>query len=638
MSLPASLDLPLFRLIIKSVVMIVTIHIVMWHGVSNAQTLSDAITAPSGRVIVQWRNKQSSSLRTDRIPKASSLTAVQLRHQQTISDNLEVLETADALSSEDFARLLQRLNADPSIQYAAPDLHRQRHAVTSDPLLYEQWYLLSTQPAATRSDAAWDLTQGSSSTIIAVLDTGIRFDHPDIGATVSGGKALPGYDFISNAAVANDGTGRDADASDPGDWVTTGDQAQSIFADCEASNSSWHGTRVAGLVGALTNNGQGVAGAAWNARVLPIRVLGKCGGFDSDIIAGMRWAAGLPVSGVPTNATPATIINMSLGSEGQCTAAYQAAIDEIVAAGVLVVASAGNDGGVVDAPANCAGVLGVAGLRHAGSKVGFSNLGPEIGISAPAGNCVNVGVGQPCLFAIAVATNSGTTTPAASTYTDRINYNIGTSFSAPMVAAGAALMRSVNAALSPSQMITLLQSSATAFPADGSLPACHVPASADDVQTTQCNCTTNTCGAGMLNSGAAVAAALLPSPVVNVTGEPAIGTTLSASAASSFASNERALAAYEWSVIAVSGSTPQLLSPTQAQTMITITGAGQFTLRLTVTDDHGAQASRDIEIHTPVMTVAATTQATGSGGGACGWELLVIVLTAATRWGKRRAS
>jgi hypothetical protein len=144
----------------------------------------------------------------------------------------------------------------------------------------------------------------------------------------------------------------------------------------------------------------------------------------------------------------------------------------------------------------------------------------------------------------------------------------------------------------------------------------------------------------MLNSGAAVTAALLPYPVMNVTGEPAVGTSLSASAAGSFASNDRALAAYEWSVIAVSGSTPQLLSPTQAQTLITITGAGQFTLRLTVTDDHGAQASKAIEIHTPVTTVAATTQtpSSGGGGGAFGWELLVIALTAAVRRADRRAS
>jgi hypothetical protein len=144
----------------------------------------------------------------------------------------------------------------------------------------------------------------------------------------------------------------------------------------------------------------------------------------------------------------------------------------------------------------------------------------------------------------------------------------------------------------------------------------------------------------MLNSGAAVAAAQLPYPVVNVTGEPAVGTSLSASAARSFASNNRALAAYEWSVIAVSGSTPQLLSPTQAQTLITIASAGQFTLRLTVTDDHGAQASQDIEIHTPVMTVAATTQArsSGGGGGAFGWELLILALTAAIRRADRRAS
>ena len=470
----------------RSVAVVVAIQFVAWHGPAFAQTTGNAAAtnANTHRLIVRWSDRTAGS-RTARIRKASSLASIELQHRQSITDDLEVLEIAGDIDAADFSRLLQRLNADASVEYAAPDLRRQRHAVTSDPLLYEQWYLLSTQPAGTRIDAAWDLTQSSSATVIAVLDTGVRFDHPDLGAVQSGGdqsgdhqaggKMLAGYDFISNATVANDGNARDADAADPGDWVTEDELSQAIFTDCKATSSSWHGTRVAGLIGALTNNGMGVAGAAWNARVLPVRVLGKCGGFDSDIIAGMRWAAGLPVSGVPLNPTPATVINLSLGSEGLCTAAYQAAVDEITAAGVLIVASAGNAGGPVDAPANCAGVLGVAGLRHAGTKVGFSNLGPEIGISAPGGNCVNTGFGQPCLFAIAVATNSGTTTPAAATYSDRINYNIGTSFSAPMVAAGAALMRSVNSLLSPPQLIALLQSSANAFPTDNSVAACHAP-------------------------------------------------------------------------------------------------------------------------------------------------------------------
>ena len=274
-----------------------------------------------------------------------------------------------------------------------------------------------------------------------------------------------------------------------------------------------------------------------------MRVLGKCGGFDSDIIDAMRWAAGLSVAGVPSNPNPAQVINLSLGGDGLCTAAYQAVATEITARGVLIVASAGNDGGPVSAPANCVGVLGVAGLRHIGTKVGFSNLGPELSIGAPGGNCVNTGPGQPCLFSIVAATNTGTTTPAAAAYTDRLNFNVGTSFSAPQAAAAAALMRTINSRLAPSQVITLLKQTATAFPVNGSasIPNCHVPVNADDLQTSECNCTTQTCGAGMLDSGAAVSAAQRPFAILLRTGTVASGETLSLDASTSFASNGRSL-------------------------------------------------------------------------------------------------
>ena len=143
----------------------------------------------------------------------------------------------------------------------------------------------------------------------------------------AGGNLLPGYDMISDIAAANDGDGRDPDASDPGDWVTEAEisMAGGPFHDARqaAEDSSWHGTQVAGLIAALTDNGIGMASVARSVRILPVRVLGKCGGFDSDIIAGMRWAAGLAVPGVPANANPAKVINLSLGSEGPCSAAYQ---------------------------------------------------------------------------------------------------------------------------------------------------------------------------------------------------------------------------------------------------------------------------------------------------------------------------
>ena len=210
---------------------------------------------------------------------------------------------------------------------------------------------------------------------------------------------LPGYDFVANVLAANDGDGRDANASDPGDWVTPAEASAGNFGGCTAGDSSWHGTRVAGIVAARTNNLEGIAGTTWSPWILPVRALGKCGGLDSDILTAMLWAAGIPVSGAPDNPYPAKVMNLSLGSLGPCNPAYRDVVSQIVARGVLVVVSAGNEGGPVDAPANCPGVAAVAGLRHVGTKVGYSSLGPEIAVSAPAGNCVNT-AGGPCLFSI----------------------------------------------------------------------------------------------------------------------------------------------------------------------------------------------------------------------------------------------
>jgi serine protease len=221
-----------------------------------------------------------------------------------------------------------------------------------------QWYLrhpTGEVQSAIDVETAWNYTTGNSGMVVAVIDTGVRFDHPDLLRVAAGGNLLPGYDMISDVDTANDGDGRDADASDPGDWVTLDDvrKVGGPFEDCSdaAENSSWHGTQISGLIGALTNNGRGMAGVGPNIRVLPVRTLGKCGGFDSDIIAGMRWAAGLPVAGVPVNPTPARVLNLSLGGDGACEAAYRDALAEITARGAAIVAAAGNSAGhAVSAP------------------------------------------------------------------------------------------------------------------------------------------------------------------------------------------------------------------------------------------------------------------------------------------------
>ncbi len=445
-----------------------------------------------------------------------------VQSSRALGGNMHMMRIAPLTNNETVAETLARLRADGEVEFAEVDRRVYPHALSSDPLAAGQWYLQSSQPAAVNANAAWDITTGSKGVVVAVIDTGVRFEHPDLGRASAGGKFLPGYDFVSpNSAsaftTANDGNGRDADPSDPGDWVVDADGCE----DVPNSNSSWHGTRVSRIIGARTNNATGVAGLMWDGYILPVRVLGKCGGFNSDVLAGIRWAAGLSVPGVPANPYPAQVINVSLGGEGACDSASAQVISEVSSAGALVVVSAGNEGGPVDSPANCAGAMGVVGLRQAGTKVGFSSLGPQIAIGAPGGNCVNVD-GGPCLFSIDTTSNSGSTTPGTSTYTNQVNINVGTSFSSPIVSGIAGLMLAVNGNLKSRQLIERMQAGASKpFPtASENAESAGVPrpAGASDIQATECICTTTTCGAGMANALGAVNEALRPIAAIQSAG------------------------------------------------------------------------------------------------------------------------
>ena len=263
---------------------------------------------------------------------------------------------------------------------------------------------------------------------------------------------------------------------------------------------------MAGIIGAATNNGQGIASVGRNVMVLPVRVLGRCGGFDSDIIAAMRWAGGVSADPV-FNAHPARVINLSLGSTGSCNASYRAVMTELTAAGVTVVAAAGNDTGqAVLVPANCPGVIAVAGVRHAGSKVGYSNIGPEVALAAPAGNCVNLS--GACLYPLLTTHNTGTTSPGANSYSDSFDPTLGTSFASPIVAGVVGLMLSVDPTLTAAGIRTALRATARAFPSSGPDPAVKACRRPDGVDQLECYCTTSTCGAGLLDANAAVTAAL----------------------------------------------------------------------------------------------------------------------------------
>jgi serine protease len=541
-----------------------------------------------------------------------------MRESRQIVDRMHVIRVEPATADETVVATVERLTADPDVEYAVPDERRYIHAVPNDSLYATggQWYLQadSTTPAAVNAQAAWDITTGDPNLVIADLDTGVRFDHPDLLAAANSGRLLPGYDFIGNTPTANDGGGRDADASDPGDWVATTDKS------CDTQISSWHGTRTAGILGALTNNAHGVAGITWKSKILPVRVLGKCGGFDSDILAGMMWAAGQPVSGVPNNPNPARIINMSLGSKTACPSSYSDVITQLTAMGVLVVVSAGNEGATVDSPANCPGVAAIAGIRHAGTKVGFSSLGPEVTLSAPAGNCISTANGQPCVYSIQTTTNSGTSTPVANddSYTGTTilpvdqpkGPNLGTSFSAPIVSGIAGLMLSANSNLNACQLVSRLKEGSVPFPQTSAgeavqPPVCHPPTSSSDLESVECICTLDgkTCGAGMANAFGAVKAALRPIAAVAVTQ----GQTVTLSAQNSAAATGHSISSYQWASTGKQAIT--LSNATSATATATPPSCGYGTVRVTVTDDGGGVDTADVVLSPTTTTSIAPTNA-----------------------------
>lgn len=541
--------------------------------------------------------------------------------------------------------LAERLAREGDVEFAVPDQRKRLVAVPNDPRYTTvagsgpasgQWYLRppSATPggvmSAINAEAAWDISTGSASVVVAVLDTGIT-SHPELNANV-----LPGYDMIADADTANDGdAARDADASDPGDWISQADIDAGKFGgactSADISDSSWHGTQTAGLIGSLTNNGAGMASVGRTVRIVPVRVLGKCGGFDSDILAGMRWAAGIPVAGLPANPNPAKVINMSLGGGSTCTSAYVAAVNEIVAAGVTIVASAGNSaGGAVSEPASCNGVVGVAGLRHIGTKVGFSDLGTQISVSAPGGNCVN-DTGA-CLYPILTTTDSGLTTPAGATYSDAFNISVGTSFSAPLVAGTAALMASVNAAIAPTDVRSLLRTTARPFPktgAEAGTPVCTAPTATDQFE---CYCTTSTCGAGMLDARAAVAAAMgFMADIAATPTSPRVDVAMALSGAGSTAAAGRTISSYTWS-IADAGATGATLSATTGPNVsVTSSATGTFTVTLTLTDSSNATTSvtRAFDV-----TAAPSSGGGGGGGGAADPAWLLALLAAVALLGR----
>jgi serine protease len=646
----------------------------------------------TNRIIVKWRTTGVAAVQMERVEdramRLSRVNGINVAPARNLFGHTDLMLLDHTPSRAEMLSILARLNADPGVQYAEPDQVRYVQdfaaAALNDPRFIAgsdqygswvgQWYLLpnsATTPAAISATTAWPASLGKG-VVVAVLDTGVIVGHPDLINNIP----TPGYDFVScdqgnfastitTALGATQGldlcsaSGNSAsydfanyssnvtnpnwhaDGGDPGDFIDVADLSLTVFkqAGCTSTApSSWHGTKVAGIIGAFGNNNLGIVGVAPMATLLPVRVAGACrGALVSDLAAAILWAAGqkIPIStGTIASDPPANIINISLGAPNPCSATEQDAIDTATKAGVLIIAAAGNEGGAIDAPANCTGVVSVVGLRHTGDKMPTSSLSSDTvaaTIAAPGGDCVNTRVTDPCLYDIESTSDASQTVPSQTPgfYTYALldpNYlnngnnsgnpeneaNIGTSFAAPMVSGVAALMLAANTDLTAGQVIARLQSSALPFPttSPGSSPtpaACVTASTTADkngnfsepTTPAECICTTKTCGAGMLNAAGAVTAAtaafvqITPS---STTGFP--GQKISLNGSSSTAAKGYQIVAYQWTTDPPLSD--QIINPNQSIATLVVPSFRSIGVTLTITDNAGAQTSASVTIESAV--------------------------------------
>ena len=534
-------------------------------------TASSPASEFTNRLIVKFHDAAVNRATTLSAAHVATLTAaggVQLTHWRPMSGDAQVMRLPQNMRRADVEAIAQRLRASPDVAYAEPDYRLYpAHGDTppSDPYYGLQW---SFKPSATEIggadiEEAWSVTVGAAGVTVAMIDTGL-LPHADINAA----RVAPGYDFISvdtnpdgstTPWTANDGDGRDANPADPGDWTTAND----CFDGWQGNISSWHGTHIAGIIGASGDNGIGITGINLNSKLLPVRVLGRCGGYTSDIVDAIRWSAGLAVSGVPANANPAKVLNLSLGGTASCGGAFQDAVDAATAAGAVLIVAAGNEN--VDAvnsrPANCNNVVTVAATNRSGDKASYSNFGSRVKIAAPGGDIGN---------GIVSTLNNGTTTPIASPGGDIYVSYMGTSMAAPHVSGVASLMLSVNPSLTPAQISQKLQRSARPFPAGST-------------------CTTSNCGAGMLNANAAVHCAQGGhTPTANAGSAQSVNPGVAVTLAGY--SPDDCATAFSWTQTA--GATVTLTGANSAHPSFTAPApSGPLTFRLVLSNDDGINST-----------------------------------------------
>ncbi|MFM2068718.1 MAG: hypothetical protein RLZZ584_3627 [Pseudomonadota bacterium] len=436
------------------------------------------------RVIVKYRHRTSTDVMDAATLKGAEQAAGRagalVKHLRRTGNGSHVLKLDRRISVERARQMAAEIKAgDAQVDYAEPDRIAQIQLVPTDPSYGAQWQYFEPV-AGLNLPTAWNKSTGTGITV-AVIDTGYR-PHVDLAANI-----VAGYDFITTTSVSNDGNGRDTSALDPGDGVRAGECGTGS----PAQNSSWHGTHVAGTIAALTSNGTGVAGVAFGARVQPVRVLGKCGGYMSDIADAIIWASGGSVPGAPVNATPARVLNLSLGGTGACDTTTQNAINSARSRNAVVVVAAGNAN--TDAaghtPANCAGVITVAAVGRSGARAYYSNYGASVDVAAPGGD-QTLGAANGILSTL----NTGTSKPGSDSYA----YYQGTSMATPHVAGVVALMLARAPALTPDQVEARLKASVRPLPVTCS----------------------QGCGTGLVDASAAIDAALSATDPTPVTPPP----------------------------------------------------------------------------------------------------------------------